>query len=358
MDGWIHRRCPMARTREDASLCVDSSRRDVESTVDFATTIQSHGRLTLSFAPRPELPRPPLPRSSSTRSTALSAYAAPPATTTTLHAYPCQRPYVRMACFHSAGSECSEDDRGGGEIMTTCTARDDGTRRGVRRRVGRGVVDAASRTDECICTQRNGDDSAERDDDDRRRTMDGVSPAWVRASDVREQLRRLGRDDISDDAIDRFLARRRRDARERRRRGAETDYYDVDDASSDDDATTDSESISESESDEIPPRRRGASIVDRRPPWNGDAFEVIPAERAPTSSARLDALPRRGGKIDVVQVNAAYARAWSSGAPAVVSGEKRPKVGFAEKFRAAHESEALRKTKAAAAAAAARRRRQ
>lgn len=187
--------------------------------------------------------------------------------------------------------------------------------------------------------------------------MDGVSAAWVRASDVREQLRRLGRDDISDDAIDRFLARRRRDARERRRRGAETDYYDVDDASSDDDATTHSESISESESDEIPPRRRGASIVDRRPPWNGDAFEVIPAERAPTSSARLDALPRRGGKIDVVQVNAAYARAWSSkaGAPAVVSGETRQKVGFAEKFRAAHEREALRKTEAAAAAARRRR---
>lgn len=181
--------------------------------------------------------------------------------------------------------------------------------------------------------------------------MDGVSAAWVRASDVREQLRRLGRDDISDDAIDRFLARRRRDARERRRRGGDEEETDYDDDV--DDASSESASISTSESDEIPPRRRGAStIVDRRPPWNGDAFEVIPAERAATSSARLDALPRRGGKIDVVQVNAAYARAWSSkaGAPAVVSGERRQKVGFAEKFRAAHEREALRKTRAAAAA--------
>jgi len=111
----------------------------------------------------------------------------------------------------------------------------------------------------------------------------------------------------------------------------------------DDDATT-------VDSDDAP-RRLGTATVGRRPPWNGDAFEVIPAERAPTSSARLNALPRRGGKIDVVRMNAEYARLWSSkaGAPAVVSGETRQKVGFAEKFRAAHEREA---------AAAARRRRE
>jgi len=62
---------------------------------------------------------PPPPPSSSTsfarrplslRSPRLSAYAVPLATTTTLHAYPCQRPYARMACLQSAGSECSEDD--------------------------------------------------------------------------------------------------------------------------------------------------------------------------------------------------------------------------------------------------------
>ena len=165
--------------------------------------------------------------------------------------------------------------------------------------------------------------------------MDRVSTAWVRAADVREQLRRLGRDDISDDAIERFLTRRRRDARARRRED--------DDDDDDDDATT-------VDSDDAP-RRLGTATVGRRPPWNGDAFEVIPAERAPTSSARLNALPRRGGKIDVVRMNAEYARLWSSkaGAPAVVSGETRQKVGFAEKFRAAHEREA---------AAAARRRRE
>ena len=170
--------------------------------------------------------------------------------------------------------------------------------------------------------------------------MDRVSTAWVRAADVREQLRRLGRDDISDDAIERFLTRRRRDARARRREDDDDD--DVDDV----DATT---VDSDWDSDDAP-RRLGTATVDRRPPWNGDAFEVIPAERAPTSSARLNALPRRGGKIDVVRMNAEYARLWSSkaGAPAVVSGETRQKVGFAEKFRAAHEREA----------AAARRRRE
>ena len=162
--------------------------------------------------------------------------------------------------------------------------------------------------------------------------MDRVSTAWVRAADVREQLRRLGRDDISDDAIERFLTRRRRDARARRREDDDDDH----------DATT-------VDSDDAP-RRLGTATVGRRPPWNGDAFEVIPTERAPTSSARLNALPRRGGKIDVVRMNAEYARLWSSkaGAPAVVSGETRQKVGFAEKFRAAHEREA----------AAARRRRE
>ncbi len=170
--------------------------------------------------------------------------------------------------------------------------------------------------------------------------MDRVSTAWVRAADVREQLRRLGRDDISDDAIERFLTRRRRDARARRREDDDDD--DVDDV----DATT---VDSDWDSDDAP-RRLGTATVDRRPPWNGDAFEVIPAERAPTSSARLNALPRRGGKIDVVRMNAEYARLWSSkaGAPAVVSGETRQKVGFAKKFRAAHEREA----------AAARRRRE
>ena len=166
--------------------------------------------------------------------------------------------------------------------------------------------------------------------------MDRVSTAWVRAADVREQLRRLGRDDISDDAIERFLTRRRRDARARRRE-------DDDDDHDHDDATT-------VDSDDAP-RRLGTATVGRRPPWNGDAFEVIPTERAPTSSARLNALPRRGGKIDVVRMNAEYARLWSSkaGAPAVVSGETRQKVGFAEKFRAAHEREALRTKEAAAA---------
>ena len=174
--------------------------------------------------------------------------------------------------------------------------------------------------------------------------MDRVSTAWVRAADVREQLRRLGRDDISDDAIERFLTRRRRDARARRREDDDDDHDDDDDNDDDhdDDATT-------VDSDDAP-RRLGTATVGRRPPWNGDAFEVIPTERAPTSSARLNALPRRGGKIDVVRMNAEYARLWSSkaGAPAVVSGETRQKVGFAEKFRAAHEREA----------AAARRRRE
>ena len=173
--------------------------------------------------------------------------------------------------------------------------------------------------------------------------MDRVSTAWVRAADVREQLRRLGRDDISDDAIERFLTRRRRDARARRREDDDDDDDDDDDV----DATT---VDSDWDSDDAP-RRLGTATVDRRPPWNGDAFEVIPAERAPTSSARLNALPRRGGKIDVVRMNAEYARLWSSkaGAPAVVSGETRQKVGFAEKFRAAHEREALRTKEAAAA---------
>ena len=91
------------------------------------------------------LPPPPPPSSStsfarrplSLRSPRLSAYAVPLATTTTLHAYPCQRPYARMACLQSAGSECSDDDDDDDDddVMTTTTTTCDGTRaRGVARR--------------------------------------------------------------------------------------------------------------------------------------------------------------------------------------------------------------------------------
>ena len=60
------------------------------------------------------------------------------------------------------------------------------------------------------------------------------------------------------------------------------------------------------------------------------------------TTARLDSNRREEEKIDVVRMNAEYARLWSSkaGAPAVVSGETRQKVGFAEKFRASDEREA------------------
>ena len=95
------------------------------------------------------IPPPPPPSSTSfarrplsLRSPRLSAYAVPLATTTTLHAYPCQRPYARMACLQSAGSECSDDDDDDDDDVMTTTTTSDGTgatgvarRRGARRAV-------------------------------------------------------------------------------------------------------------------------------------------------------------------------------------------------------------------------------
>ena len=172
-----------------------------------------------------------------------------------------------------------------------------------------------------------------------------MSLCRVTVDDVRAELIKLGRDgeSVSDRTIARYLSRRRRsrgdDVTEDSKKSLADDVDEDDDEDDDDDDAKD--------------RGRGRRREEiRRPPWDGDAFQVAPS--APTSSARIDAMPRRGGggvaknaavegrvsggRIDVVAVNEMYRKQWAA-SPAVVRGAKQRLVGFAQHFRAQHERE-------------------
>ena len=161
---------------------------------------------------------------------------------------------------------------------------------------------------------------------------------------VRAQLVKLGRHDVSDARIEEFLQQRptRRAARE----------DDDDESVATTAATTTTTSDEEYEIEHVHMndsrhRHDGTrnKMTRRRPPWNGDAFELL-SLRATTAQTRV--YPRRkahegdeiGSKVDVVKLGAEYRKVWSRSP--LLSGTARPKVGFAEKFAALHEAERLK----------------
>ena len=181
-----------------------------------------------------------------------------------------------------------------------------------------------------------------------------MSLCRVTVDDVRAELIKLGHDgeSVSDRTIARYLSRRRRargdDATEDSKKSLADDFDARDD--DDDDVDWDAKDRGRGRRSEKVCRRFCSSTA--RPPWDGDAFQVAPS--APTSSARIDALPRRdgggvaknaavegrasSGRIDVVAVNGMYRKQWAA-SPAVVRGVKQRLVGFAQYFRAQHERE-------------------
>ena len=182
-----------------------------------------------------------------------------------------------------------------------------------------------------------------------------MSLCRVTVDDVRAELIKLGHDgeSVSDRTIARYLSRRRRargdDATEDSKKSLADDFDARDDDDDDDDLRT--RKIEDAVDEAKKVCRRFCSST-ARPPWDGDAFQVAPS--APTSSARIDALPRRdgggvaknaavegrasSGRIDVVAVNGMYRKQWAA-SPAVVRGVKQRLVGFAQHFRAQHERE-------------------
>ena len=180
-----------------------------------------------------------------------------------------------------------------------------------------------------------------------------MSLCRVTVDDVRAELIKLGHDgeSVSDRTIARYLSRRRRargdDATEDSKKSLADDFDARDD---DDDVDWDAKDRGRGRRSEKVCRRFCSSTA--RSPWDGDAFQVAPS--APTSSARIDALPRRdgggvaknaavegrasSGRIDVVAVNGMYRKQWAA-SPAVVRGVKQRLVGFAQYFRAQHERE-------------------
>ena len=180
-----------------------------------------------------------------------------------------------------------------------------------------------------------------------------MSLCRVTVDDVRAELIKLGHDgeSVSDRTIARYLSRRRRargdDATEDSKKSLADDFDARDD---DDDVDWDAKDRGRGRRSEKVCRRFCSSTA--RPPRDGDAFQVAPS--APTSSARIDALPRRdgggvaknaavegrasSGRIDVVAVSGMYRKQWAA-SPAVVRGVKQRLVGFAQYFRAQHERE-------------------
>ena len=152
-----------------------------------------------------------------------------------------------------------------------------------------------------------------------------MSLCRVTVDDVRAELIKLGHDgeSVSDRTIARYLSRRRRargdDATEDSKKSLADDFDARDD--DDDDVDWDAKDRGRGRRSEKVCRRFCSSTA--RPPWDGDAFQVAPS--APTSSARIDALPRRdgggvaknaavegrasSGRIDVVAVNGMYQKA-------------------------------------------------
>jgi hypothetical protein len=177
----------------------------------------------------------------------------------------------------------------------------------------------------------------------------------VTVEDVRAELIKLGHgdDDISDRTIAQYLLRQRR---VRRNVGSLKDKdKDCKSLKNENNVDVDDDWVSKD-----PGRARGNGVPRRpsrsspmRPPWDGDAFQVVPPERAATSSRRISKLPRRkggvtkdaavegrasSGRIDVVAVNEMYRKQWAL-SPAVVRGEEQTLVGFAQNFRAQHARE-------------------
>ena len=168
---------------------------------------------------------------------------------------------------------------------------------------------------------------------------------------VRAQLVKLGRHDVSDARIEEFLQQRptRRAARE------DDDNESVATTTTTTTTTTAAAITTSDEEYEIEHVHMNDSrhrhdgtrnkMTRRRPPWNGDAFELL-SLRATTAQTRV--YPRRkahegdeiGSKVDVVKLGAEYRKVWSRSP--LLSGTARPKVGFAEKFAALHEAERLK----------------
>lgn len=174
---------------------------------------------------------------------------------------------------------------------------------------------------------------------------------FVTVREVQRELERLGREDIDDDVVARYLVERRRRGRRdgeedggrvraKDERGVDFDF-ELSDADDDGRRTTGATARSQS---------FVAAMPMDRPPWNGDAFEAV---NAPSRRFHADALPRRkyrdattsaidgrceDGQIDVVRVGAMYRQAWEN-APDVVRDERRPKIGFAQKFAEEHVKE-------------------
>ena len=121
-----------------------------------------------------------------------------------------------------------------------------------------------------------------------------MSLCRVTVDDVRAELIKLGHDgeSVSDRTIARYLSRRRRargdDATEDSKKSLADDFDARDD---DDDVDWDAKDRGRGRRSEKVCRRFCSSTA--RPPWDGDAFQVAPS--APTSAARIDALPRRDG---------------------------------------------------------------
>jgi len=147
--------------------------------------------------------------------------------------------------------------------------------------------------------------------------MDGT----ITVDAVREQLIKLGRSDLSDARIEEFLRQRRPQRR-----------------AHDDESPTGAH-------DDFKRRTAKSSDVlasaNQRPPWNLDAFELLSLGETTNVTRRY---PRRKskatdtiGKVDVVKLGAEYRAEWAKSP--LLSGQARPKVGFAEQFAALHEAE-------------------
>jgi len=166
---------------------------------------------------------------------------------------------------------------------------------------------------------------------------------------VRAQLVKLGRHDVSDARIEEFLQQRptRRAAREdddNESVATTTTTTTTAITTSDEEYEIEHAHMNDSRHRDDGTRNKMTRRPRRRPPWNGDAFELL-SLRATTEQTRV--YPRRKahegdeiGKVDVVKLGAEYRKVWSTSP--LLSGAARPKVGFAEKFAALHEAERLK----------------
>ena len=214
----------------------------------------------------------------------------------------------------------------------------------------------------CARTRRSTSDAATPTDSVAQCGPDDISGArhcmtldMVTLGAVREELRALGRDDVPDDVIERFLTERRRGGGESAT-AARVGRDDSEAVVGDDEVRFGARATRRSDN-----RRRASSVraSTARPPWDGNAFDAVPPP--PKTSLHLDELPRRQraestaghadaiegrdrrGRIDVVRVGAIYREQWEKVAPAVVLDRPRPREGFAERFAQEHRKEERRR---------------